>query len=135
MRAFILLGLITVAGVAAAQEKATVWTFEDQPLDKVPDGWTADKTGKGPGSVWRIVKDESAPKGANVLAQTSSEGPNPLFNLCVADETKLADLDLTVSYKAVSGKKDRGGGPVWRYLDANNYYIARENPLEKNFRV
>jgi hypothetical protein len=24
---------------------------------------------------------------------------------------------------------------VWRYQDSNNYYIARANPLEDNFRV
>jgi len=24
---------------------------------------------------------------------------------------------------------------VWRYLDANNYYICRMNPLEDNFRI
>ena len=30
---------------------------------------------------------------------------------------------------------DQGGGPVWRYQDANNYYIARMNPLEDNYRV
>ena len=30
---------------------------------------------------------------------------------------------------------DQGGGIVWRYQDANNYYVARVNPLEENFRV
>ncbi len=28
-----------------------------------------------------------------------------------------------------------GQGPIWRVRDANNYYIARFNPLENNFRV
>ena len=32
-------------------------------------------------------------------------------------------------------ENDQGGGPVWRYQDANNYYIARMNPLENNYRV
>ena len=40
-----------------------------------------------------------------------------------------------VSFKAVKGEKDQGGGLVWRYQDANNYYVARMNPLEDNFRV
>jgi hypothetical protein len=35
----------------------------------------------------------------------------------------------------MKGEKDQGGGVVWRYQDANNYYIARMNPLEDNFRV
>ena len=42
---------------------------------------------------------------------------------------------IRVSFKAVKGKIDQGGGPVWRYQDENNYYIARMNPLEDNFRV
>jgi hypothetical protein len=40
-----------------------------------------------------------------------------------------------VAFKANKGDKDQGGGIVWRYQDANNYYIARMNPLEDNFRV
>ena len=35
----------------------------------------------------------------------------------------------------MAGKLDQGGGPVWRYQDANNYYVARMNPLEDNYRV
>jgi hypothetical protein len=42
---------------------------------------------------------------------------------------------MSVAFKAVRGKNDRGGGLVWRYQDHNNYYIARMNPLEDNYRV
>src|SRR5207249_845865 len=38
-------------------------------------------------------------------------------------------------FKAVKGKEDQGGGVVWRLQDADNYYIARMNPLENNFRL
>jgi hypothetical protein len=124
-----------VCATALADDKPVRWTFEDAGADKLPAGWAADKTGKGEGSVWKIVKDETAPAGPQVLAQTSSDGPNPLFNLCVCDEASLTDVELSVSYKAVTGKKDQGGGLMWRYKDAGNYYIARENPLEGNLRV
>jgi len=127
--------LILVAIAPADEPKSTRWDFEDATAGNLPTGWTAAKTGEGPGSMWKVVEDATAPKGRNVLAQTSSEGPNPLFNLCVRDDSKFADLDLSVSFKAVKGEKDQGGGPVWRYKDANNYYIARMNPLEENFRV
>ena len=111
------------------------WTFEDARADQLPEGWSAAKTGKGPGSVWTVLDDDSAPKGPHVLAQTSAEGPNRLFNLCVLDEANHGDVDISVSFKAVTGRIDRGGGPVWRYQDANNYYICRHNPLEDNFRI
>jgi hypothetical protein len=34
--------------------------------------------------------------------------------------------------KAVAGKEDQAGGIVWRFRDANNYYVARANALEGN---
>ena len=42
---------------------------------------------------------------------------------------------MSVAFKAMRGDEDRGGGLVWRYQDADNYYLARMNPLEDNFRV
>jgi hypothetical protein len=57
------------------------------------------------------------------------------FNLLLAEETKYKDLKVEVMVKAISGKEDQGGGPIWRAKDADNYYIARWNPLEDNFRV
>jgi hypothetical protein len=40
-----------------------------------------------------------------------------------------------VSCKPVSGKGDQGCGLVWRYRDANNYYLTRANALEDNVRL
>src|SRR5262245_51684884 len=133
MRALFAFACLFLAATAAAADET--WSFEDATNGELPKGWSSAKTGKGPGSVWKVVEDTTAPTGSKGLAQTSSDGANSLFNVCVADKTKLADLDLTVSFNAVSGKKDQGGGPVWRYRDANNYYVARMNPLEDNFRV
>lgn len=42
---------------------------------------------------------------------------------------------MSVKLKAVAGKIDQGGGVMWRYQDADNYYVCRYNPLEENFRV
>jgi hypothetical protein len=105
------------------------------PVGQLPPDWMAAKTGEGPGSVWKVVEDATAPSAGKALAQTSAEGPKPLFNLCVAKKTKFRDLELTVAFKSVAGKIDQGGGLVWRYADAKNYYVARMNPLEHNYRV
>lgn len=115
-------------------DKVTRWDFEAAAVGKLPAGWTAAKTGKGEGSVWKIAEDKTAPKGPKVLFQTA-ESPASLFNLCVADKSSFTGLDLSVSFKAVAGKKDQGGGPLWRYQDADNYYLCRMNPLEDNFRL
>ncbi len=101
---------------------------------ELPKNWTAAKTHEGPGSVWKVVDDSSAP-GGKALAQVSADGPKRLFNLCIAEDAKFADVDISVSLKAKAGKIDQGGGPIWRCRDAENYYVARWNPLEDNFRV
>jgi hypothetical protein len=126
--------LVLVASAVADDAKPHKWDFEDATVGKLPEGWTAAKTGEGEGSLWKVVEDKTAPKGRKVLAQTA-ESPGPMFNLCVADGTNVKDVDVSVAFKANTGKKDQGGGIVWRYADANNYYVARYNPLEDNFRL
>ena len=124
-----------ITAVAAAQEKGHDFRFTKNDLDKVPAGWKAERTGKGNGSVWKIAKDDTAPsKSGLVLCQTAASPPS-LFNLCVAQDTSYQDVEVIVAFKANKGEKDQGGGIVWRYQDADNYYVARMNPLEDNFRV
>jgi hypothetical protein len=105
-------------------------------LGKLPAGWEAAQTGAGKGSVWKVVADDTAPsKSGLALAQTAA-GPEGLFNLCVATKGRFGNqVDLSVSLKPIQGESDQGGGVVWLYQDANNYYVTRYNPLEDNFRV
>jgi Domain of Unknown Function (DUF1080) len=129
---------VVLFGVAAlaAEEKMRAFKFGKGDTGKVPAGWKSEQTGKGEGSsVWKVTADETAPsKTGFVLAQTA-ESPESVFNLCVAQDTSYKDLELSVAFKAMRGKEDQGGGVVWRYQDADNYYICRMNPLESNFRV
>ncbi len=129
------LAFLAATAIWAAEEKSRTFRFSKDDVDKIPAGWKAAQTGKGEGSVWKVVEDETAPsKTGYALAQTA-ESPNALYNICVAEDTKYKDVEISVAFKAIRGKKDQGGGLVWRYQDNNNYYIARMNPLEDNFRV
>jgi hypothetical protein len=121
--------------LAAADEKTRSVRFGKDDLGKVPAGWKAAQTGKGEGSVWKVVADKTAPSRTGYALAQTAEGPSALFNLCVAEDTNYQDVEISVAFKAIRGKKDQGGGIVWRYQDANNYYVARMNPLEDNFRV
>ncbi len=126
---------LVAAALGMADDKATLMKFNKDDVGSVPAGWKADKTGKGDGSIWKVVADDTAPsKTGYVLAQTA-ESPNNVFNLCVADKPVLKDVAVSVAFKAVKGEKDQGGGIVWRYQDADNYYVARMNPLEDNYRL
>ncbi|MDA1013778.1 MAG: hypothetical protein O3A00_04905 [Planctomycetota bacterium] len=111
------------------------WTLPADDVDKVPSGWEVAQTGKGDGSEWKVVADDSAPsKSGYVLAQTA-ESPRSMFNLCVVKDASYRDVKLTVAFRSVAGKVDQGGGFVWRYVDANHYYVCRFNPLEDNLRI
>jgi hypothetical protein len=129
------LGALAIAVARAEESKERAFKFNKDDVGKVPAGWKAEQTGKGEASVWKVVADETAPsKSGYVLAQTA-KGPNAVFNLCVVQDSKYKDVELSVAFKAVAGELDQGGGFVWRYKDRDNYYVARMNPLEDNYRV
>jgi len=112
-----------------------VWNFDNDKQGEIAGGFSNQVTGKdGPGK-WEIIKDDTAPSKPNVIAQTSLEHFGYHFGMAVNENDAYDDLELIVKFKGVEGKEDQGGGPVWRYQDNNNYYIARANPLEDNFRV
>ena len=118
-----------------ADPKPKLIEFGKNDLDKLPEAWKSTQTGMGKGSVWKVVEDATASsKTGFALAQTA-KGPSALFNICVNDSLNLIHLEVKVALKAVKGDIDQGGGVVWRYQDANNYYVARFNPLEENLRV
>ncbi len=111
-----------------AEGAARAWRFDDTPLGQLP-GDVVVVTGR-----WAVSEDNSAPSASRVLEQMAANGGS-VFNLVLVSGTDYQDLDLSVQMRALSGRIDRGGGLVWRAQDAKNYYIARYNPLEDNFRV
>jgi 3-keto-disaccharide hydrolase len=121
----------------AADDKVRTWRFSKQDEGKAPSGWKIAKTGMGEGSSWIVTADATAPSKSGYVVSQVAQGPNTLFNLCVEGSPSLSygDLELSVAFKANKGILDQGGGLVWRYQDADNYYIARMNPLENNFRL
>jgi hypothetical protein len=110
-------------------------TFDKTSLNKVPPGWTVAKTGKAEGSAWKVVADETAPSKSGVALAQVAASPSAVFNLCVADNSRFQNAELSVAFKAIKGQIDQGGGMVWRYQDSDNYYICRMNPLESNYRL
>jgi hypothetical protein len=135
MKTWTFSALLMGLALVASSEGAESWDFQDGTVGELPKRWSAAKTGEGPGSVWKVQEDTTAPAGTKVLSQTSAEGANGLFNLCLCESSKFDDLDLKLSLKAVAGNVDQGGGPVWRCQDRDNYYVARLNPLEGDFRL
>ena len=79
-----------------------------------------------------MVADPTAPSNPNVLAQLSDDATNYRFPLAIVEKANYRDVVLSVRFKAISGIRDQGAGLVWRFRDANNYYIVRANALENN---
>jgi hypothetical protein len=125
MKALMCLLALSLCGVAAALEKT--WNFDADKAGAAPEGFSVES-----GS-W-AVKAGDASSNPNALAQTA-KSDNNIFNIAVAKDVSLKDVDISVKFKAVAGETDQGGGVVWRYKDAKNYYIARYNPLEFNYRL
>lgn len=126
---------VTTESSEAEEEEKLVFNFDTDAEGTIPEGWTSAKTGKGGLGSWSVVNDDTAPSKPHVLAQMSKENLGYHFSIAVADKTNYSDVEIKLMLKAVDGQEDQGGGPVWRYVDADNYYICRANPLESNFRV
>lgn len=117
--------LLLIGCSAHAQEgPKKTWTFEDDAMGSPPRGFTP-----GAGE-WRVATTDEG----KVLAQ-SARNANPVFNVALVDDSNARDVDISVKLKAIAGELDQGGGLVWRARDARNYYIARFNHKENNFRV
>ncbi len=66
-------------------------------------------------------------------AKKTFSGFSNIFNLYFTKGINFKNGEISVDFKANSGKIDQGGGIMWRVIDKDNYYIARFNPLEDNF--
>lgn len=131
------LSLLVYASLANAQEKTTKGAFDDTEVGQLPQGWKVEGTRQqGPLATWKVQADSSAPSRPNVLALTSPNHDSPgTYNLCWTNQIQFKDGRIELSFKANAGRVDRGGGPIWRVQDKDNYYICRANPLEDNFRL
>lgn len=107
-----------------------LFNFETDNEVQVPSGFSTDATGNPKSIKWGVVVDN----GNKAVAQQAINSGS-CYNLLVLDKVKFENFSTEVKIKAVSGDEDQGGGLVWRYIDKDNYYIARYNPLENNLRL
>jgi len=128
-----ILGLLLLSTVVAAQTSARrVIDFESDKVGQAPAMFSFALTGSGRPGVWVVRKDEAAVDRGNVLAQTDADSTSYRFPVAVFNDVKTKDVDVSVRFRPVSGGVDQAAGLVWRYQDANNYYIVRANALEGN---
>ena len=122
--AVVLVALGVLARAATADMKIT---FDETNPGELPKGWETGITGKGKAK-WEVVSDDTAPSRPNVLKQSGEA----TFAWAAKTDEKIKDGFVEVKFKPVNGKEDQAGGIVFRFKDANNYYIVRANALEDN---
>jgi hypothetical protein len=126
---------VAPSGAAAAAAAPTLG-FEDVAPGSLPSGWAiAETKGAGTPALWRVEERADAPEGRRVVRLVETKNSGQTYNLLLCDAAQPADLVLEVRLRADAGDEDQGGGLVWRARDAENYYVARWNPLESNLRT
>ena len=137
--AVLLLSALMVFGCSEAAEmgarEAITLDFDATTVGELPAGFSTAVTGGGGPAVWRVVEDASAPSSGKVLAQTSTDKTSSRFPLCIYEGLTVADVEVSIRFKPVSGTVDQAAGLVARYRDKDNYYIVRANALEHNVRL
>ena len=129
----VVVGVAFSAATIATAGQTVKIDFEKDEVGKPPKGFSFALTGQGKTGVWIVRKDDQAH--GNVLVQTDADRTDYRFPVAVYDDFTAKDVDLSVQFKALSGRGDQGAGIVWRYRDPNNYYVTRCKALEDNSTI
>ena len=124
------LALLIAVGVTLMAHAATRKVdFTQDAVGQQPKGFEFGHTaGVGNPGKWVIQADGNN----KVLAQTDADSTRSRFPVAVLSDISVADVDVTVRFKPISGRVDQAAGLVWRYHNQDNYYIVRANALEEN---
>ena len=101
--------------LAAAAALAVAAVTSAQPSG----GWLTGQTGRGTARWTR-------------QGETLTYEGGAAFGWAVREGASYRDGWVETRFKPVTGREDRAGGVVWRWHDADNYYVARANALEDN---
>ena len=125
---------VAIASASAQPASSRLFSFDQDPIGSPPAGFEFARTGQGAEGKWVVREDKDKP-GNRVLVQESADTTDYRFPLAVVKEGTYKDVTLSVRARPVSGEVDQGFGMVWRYKDANNYYITRCNADEDNCTI
>lgn len=130
-------GLRAALDYTSTNGAEVAWTFDEPAGGEPPAGWRIEQTNpRDDPARWAVTSDSSTDSGNQTLTLADpGDAEGSTYNVAWTDEVAFRDGRLEVRVRAGSGREDQGGGPVWRVQDRDNYYIARWNPLEDNFRL
>jgi Domain of Unknown Function (DUF1080) len=133
MKTLAILAVCAVATTAAAADPVRR-DFESDAIGAGPAGFEFARTGNGAEGKW-VVRIEKGEDKNHVLVQENADPEDYRFPVAVLKDGAFTNVTLSVRARPVSGQVDQGFGLVWRYQDANNYYITRCNADEDNCTI
>lgn len=112
--------IVVAVGLALASARAqvSVRTFDEDAVGAPPAGFTLAIARQQTPGRW-LVRAEGANHYLAHLADAAAAGG---FALAVLDAPHPAQMRASVRLKLADG--ERAGGLVWRYQDAENFYVA-----------
>lgn len=116
---------IPTAAASASGTRANVWNFDRDIPHQVAAGWEAIL---GP---WQVLPDPTAPTPPNTFGLPPGRAFTSLVHLLdyheialIKSSTEYSDFTLKVDFKPIKGLLDCSGGVVFRYTDANDFYVV-----------
>jgi len=125
---------LAVLSAAPMSPSAARYDFESDTAGQPPAGFESARTGSGSPGAW-VVRTERGAAANHVLIQESADPTDYRFPLAVRVDGRYKDVTLTTRARPLAGRVDQGFGLVWRYRDADNYYLTRCNALEDNCTI
>ena len=110
-------------GATAGDKGRTVWSFDEDKVGNAPTSFEFAVTAKKQPGKWVIAKEGDN----HVLAQVDRDKTARRFAMALVKNSSYKDLRISVKAKPVAGEVEMVAGLVWRYKDADNYYVARWN--------
>jgi hypothetical protein len=109
---------VVALALASASAQVAVRTFDEDPIGSPPPGFTFTVARQQTPGRW-LVRAEGASHYLTHLADPAAGGG---FSLAVLDTPHPVQMRVSVRLKLTEG--ERLGGLVWRYQDAENFYLA-----------
>ena len=106
-----------LACAAAVAQESYLWSFDRDPVGKVPSYLLADST-------WAVAVDSGAPTQPNVLTANAAGCTNALGSVCAVQGFKLEQGRLWTRVNVFSG----GAGLVFRMRSADNFNVLMVTP-------
>lgn len=123
-------------GVAAF---LVVWGFGGDSVNfdalkpgTAPPNWSFLSSHPADRARWEIRFDPTAPSRGNVLEKDTGGVNDGDYPMAIFDKVVCRDGDLTVKFRIDGGGRTKTAGIVWRFIDANNYYLLHFSAEQKN---